>query len=253
MLTKILQAYRTAWYYPKAIGNSKTSTFVDRLLFLAIPLIIAITAFFSADYYVDPVLSSVLSLVILMVSSTLTVATTRSEYELVDHYLRKHKKLPLSSHPLQSTQPQSSSLDPYTQVAYEFVKATGDASTPILSEETGSWVGFGHTLSEEFVSQVLKTSGSIIDKPLRNELEDSIIHGYAVTYRMKDDPDVYLRQCPRDTPDAFPVTILPATIDLPTRTLTLAKIPLAHLGGFNASTLTTSSVKGSPKSTQPEA
>lgn len=99
MLSKLIQAYRTAWYYPKVAGNSRASMILDRSLFIGIPIIIAIVAFLSASRYTDTLTSVLLSTVTLTMAATLTVVTSRTEEEAVNKYLheRKTKHIALST------------------------------------------------------------------------------------------------------------------------------------------------------------
>lgn len=191
MLTKLFQAYRTAWIYPKAVGNSRTSVFIDRLLFAAIPLVIASTAFFSANAYVDTLTSITISIVVLMLSAILTVATTRNDIELVQHYLNN-----------QHTPP------PLDEIAFEFFKATGGTDIPLMREDGGSWIGFGHIDPITFVDCVVQDYEEVISHTRIKELRALVREGYAVAYVLPNDPDTYIRECPRDTHNAFPVTTL---------------------------------------------
>lgn len=207
MFTKLLQAYRTAWIYPKAVGNSRTSVFIDRLLFIAIPIIVASTAFLSSSSYVDFIMAAAISMVVLMISATLTVATTRNDIDLVNHFLQNQRTPP-----------------PLDEIAFEFFKATGGTDIPLMREDGGSWLGFGHIDPEVFLNCVLSDYHEVLSSHRKKELFSLIHSSYAVAYIIKGDPNTYVRECPRDTKNAFPVTTLTILKDSSLPTGAIAKI-----------------------------
>lgn len=191
MITKLFQAYRTAWIYPKAVGNSRTSVFIDRFLFIFIPIAIAGTAFVSSDSYVDATLSLAISILVLMISAVLTVATTRNDIDLVNHYLENQHNPP-----------------PTDEIAYEFYKATGGTDIPLMREDGGSWLGFGHIDPDVFVEGVALSYEEALSLSRYKELRALVREGYGVAYVIKGDPNTYIRECPRETRNAFPVTTI---------------------------------------------
>lgn len=160
MKEKLVKAYRAAWRWPEVYSESPAVIWTSRIIAIVLPLVLVFIIFLTGVTLFGVLSAAIVSLLVGTALILVTVSTFYNEFQTVEDFEAKEARM--------------------KEFFHGFPAIT---DIPLIENEPGEWVAYGHISPEEFIKAIQKViteaTGDTESADQFTGLETSVGHAYA--------------------------------------------------------------------------